>query len=142
VLYVPTTELEARFGTDPKPLGDYLNTLKKRVDAILAHADVGTAKGLLVAVGMKSGKRSKVWCQPIEGEMPAALVRTLERELAEIETVELKQAPAGVGLKFGINGKEPAKFPEFPDRWNDAAQASRSKKIIPPDDLFGILWPE
>jgi hypothetical protein len=27
ILYVPTTDLEARFGTDTKPLADYINAL-------------------------------------------------------------------------------------------------------------------
>jgi hypothetical protein len=39
-------------------------------------------------------------------------------------------------------GKTPSRFPEVLDRSTDAAQASRSKKFIPPDDLFKILWPE
>ena len=141
-LYVPTTDLEARFGTDPKPLGDYNNALKKRADAILAQAEPAGATGLLVAVGIKAARRPRVWCQAVEGEVPAALLRTLERELTDVEAVELRQGPAGVGLKFALNGKTPSRFPEVPDRWTDAAESSRSKKIIPPDDLFIILWPE
>ena len=142
VLYVPTPQVEARFGADPQPMADYVNALKARAGAILAEAEPSTARGLLVAVGLKAGRRSKVWCQPIEGTMPAALVKTLERELGEIEPIALKAGPAGFGLKFGLNGKTPIEFPKVPERWNDAAQSSRSKMVIPPDDLFKILWPD
>jgi hypothetical protein len=108
----------------------------------MAQAEPTSAKGLLVAVGIKEGRRTKVWCQVIEGELPTPLLRTLERELSDVESVALKQGPAAVGLKFALNGKTPAAFPAAPDRWTDAAQSTRSKKIIPPDDLFKIIWPD
>jgi hypothetical protein len=72
VLYVPTSQLEERFGTDGRPLADYVDALKARVAAILSAT-------------------------------------------------------------------EP---PQAPECWTDAAQATRSKMIIPPDDLFRILWPD
>jgi len=142
ILYVPTPQMEARFGADPQPMADYVNALKARANAVLAEAEPTTARGLLVAVGIKAGRRSKVWCQPVEGPMPPTLVRTLERELGEVEAVALKAGPAGFGLQFGLNGKTPAEFPKFPGRWDDAAGAGRSKTLIPPDDLFKILWPD
>jgi hypothetical protein len=142
VIYVPTPEIETRFGADPKPLADYINALKARTESILSHAEPGTAHGLLVAVGLKANRRSKVWCQAVEGELPRAVLRTLEQELADIEPVALSRGPAALGLKFRLYGRTPKQFPEAPSRWVDAAQASRSKRIIPPDDVFGLLWPE
>ena len=91
-------------------------TEKKPADAILAPAEpISAKKGLLVAVGITAGRRSRVWCQAVEGDIPTALPRTLERELADVEAVELKQAPAGFGLKFALNGKTPSEFPEAPE---------------------------
>jgi tetratricopeptide (TPR) repeat protein len=142
ILYVPTADIEARFGANPEPLASYIIALRKRTNAIMAQAEPTSAKGLLVAVGIKEGRRTKVWCQVIEGELPTPLLRTLERELSDVESVALKQGPAAVGLKFALNGKTPAAFPAAPDRWTDAAQSTRSKKIIPPDDLFKIIWPD
>ncbi len=113
-----------------------------RANAILAEAEPSGAKGLLVAVGIKGGRRSKVWCQAVGGEIPAALLRTLERELGEVEAVELKKSPAGFGLKFRLQGRDPGEFPVVPDRWKDASLSTRSKMVIPPDDLFRILWPD
>jgi hypothetical protein len=52
LLYVPTTDLDSRFGTDSEPLDNYINALKKRTGAILAQAEPAVAKGLLVAVGI------------------------------------------------------------------------------------------
>jgi hypothetical protein len=77
VLYIPIPAVESRFGSDAKPLGAYVNALKRRTDAILSQVEAPGAKGLLVAVAIKKGKRSRVWCQGIEGELPAALIRTL-----------------------------------------------------------------
>ncbi len=142
VVYVPTADVEKRFGKDKKPLADYVSALKKRTDGILTNAKPSSAKGLLVAVGLKTDKRVKVWCQAIDGEMPRALLRTLEQELADLDPVTLLEGPAGFALKFRLNGQSPARFPDVPDRWSDAAESSQSKMIIPPDDLFKILWPD
>jgi hypothetical protein len=142
VMYVPTPQLEGRFGTDPRPLGDYINGLKARVLAIVAAAEPVQAQGLLVAVGLKTNRRSKVWCEAVGGAMPAALLKTLERELGEVPPVALKAGPAGFGLKFALSDKPPAEFPSAPERWTEAAKTTPSKTIIPPDDLFRILWPD
>ena len=93
-------------------------------------------------MGIKAGRRSKVWCQAVEGDIPAPLLRTIERELGDIPAVDLKKAPAGFGLKFGLHGNAPSAWPEVPDRWRDASLSTRSKVVIPPDDLFKILWPD
>jgi len=82
-----------------------------------------TIRGLLVAVGLKTDRRPRAWCQAVEA-------------------VALEAGPAAIDLKFGLNGKTPSAFPEAPDRWTDAAQSSRSKTFSPPDDLFKILWPD
>ena len=97
---------------------------------------------MLVAVGLKTDKRAKVWCQAVEGEMPAALLKTIERELGDIAAIDLKQGPTGFGLRFGLGGQTPKTWPMVPERWKDAADATKSKRLIPPDDLFKILWPD
>jgi hypothetical protein len=82
-----------------------------------------------MALGIKAGRRSEVWRQAVEGGVRAVLLRTLMRELADVEAVELKQDADGFGLKFAINEKVPWAFPEFADRCRDAAQASCSLEV-------------
>ena len=82
--------------------------------AILAAAEPVPAQGLLVAVGLKTNRRSKVWCQAVEGTIPPALIKTLERELGEVEPVTLKSGPAGFGLKFALNGQDALGVPAGP----------------------------
>ena len=34
------------------------------------------------------------------------------------------------------------KFPEYPTVWLDALKKSKSKVVIPPDELFNLIWPD
>src|SRR4051812_20526280 len=79
-LYVPIPQLEDRFGADVVPLADYVKALQKRAGELLAEETRPPAKGLLIAVGIKSKQKTRVWCQPVEGEVPKDLVRRLEAE--------------------------------------------------------------
>jgi hypothetical protein len=109
---------------------------------MLEGAKMPSARGVLVAVGMKAGRRVRVWCQAVEGDIPAPLLRTIEAKLAEVPSPDLKKGPAGFALEFALFGRTPSHFPEFPDRWRDAAASTRSKQLVPPDDLFRLIWPD
>ena len=66
-----------------------------RVNAILVESETPTAAGLLVAVGLKEGRRARVWCQAVEGEVTPALIRTIEAELAQVPAPELNAGRRG-----------------------------------------------
>ncbi len=55
-LYVPIPDLENRFGKDIEPLAGYIKSLEKRAGEVLAKEKQPKAKGLLIAVGIKSKK--------------------------------------------------------------------------------------
>jgi hypothetical protein len=141
-LYVPIPQLEDRFGKDVEPLANYIKALEKRAGEILAKEEKPKAKGLLIAVGIKSKKNTRVWCQAVEGDAPEALLRQLEKELAKVEAVDLKKGPAGFAMEVNLFGQKPAKYPEFPQTWVDAAKKSETRLLLPPDDLFKIIWPD
>jgi hypothetical protein len=142
-LYVPIPQLEERFGKDVEPLASYMKALQKRADEILAkEKEKPKAKGLLIAVGIKSKKNARVWCQAVEGEIPADLLKRLEQELGKVEAVDLKKGPAGFALEVNLFGQKPEKFPEFPQTWVDAAKKGESKLLLPPDELFKGIWPD
>ena len=141
-MYVPIPQLEDRFGNDVKPLVAYIGALQKRLGEILAKEKQPPAKGLLIAVGIKSKKSARVWCQAVDGEAPAELLRHIEKELGKLEAVDLKLAPAGFALEVHLFGRKPDKYPEFPDSWVESAKKTDSKILIPPDDLFKVIWPD
>jgi hypothetical protein len=141
-LYVPIPELEDRFGKDVEPLAKYMKALVKRADEVLAQEKKPQAKGLLLAVGIKSKSKTRVWCQAVDGEIPAELTVKLEKELGKIESVDLKKAPAGFALEINLFGQKPKKFPEFPDVWLEAAKKGKTQLLSPPDELFKTIWPD
>ena len=141
-LYVPIPQLEERFGKDIGPLANYIKSLEKRAADILGNEKPPKAKGLLVAVGIKSKTTTRVWCQAVDGDVPADLLHQLEKELAKVEAVELKKAPAGFAMELKLFGQKPTKFPEFPASWVEAAKKSETKLLLPPDDLFKTIWPD
>ena len=141
-LYVPIPQLEDRFGKDVQPLASYIKALEKRAAEILGQEKRPAAKGLLIAVGIKAKTKTRIWCQGVEGEVPAELLQRLEKQLAKIEAVDLKKAPAGFAMEIRLFGQKPAKYPEFPDSWMEAAKKSETKLLLPPDDLFEIIWPD
>jgi len=141
-LYVPIPQLEDRFGKDIEPLAEYIKALEKRAGEILAKEEKPKAKGLLIAVGIKSKKNARIWCQAVEGDAPEALLGKLEKELAKVEAVDLKKGPAGFAMEVNLFGQKPDKYPEFPQSWVEAAKKSETKLLVPPDDLFKIIWPD
>lgn len=141
-LYVPIPQLRERFGKDMVPLANYIKALVRRASEILGKEKPPRAKGLLIAVGIKSKTRTRVWCQAVEGDVPAALLRRLERELAKVPAVDLRKAPAGFGMEVKLFGRKPAKYPVFPDAWLEAAKKAKAKLLLPPDEVFKTLWPD
>jgi hypothetical protein len=141
-LYVPIPQLEDRFGKDIETLAKYVQALEKRAGEVLAREKRPNAKGLLIAVGIKSKKNTRVWCQAVEGDAPAGLLRLLESELAKVEAVDLRKGPAGFAMEVNLFGRKPDRYPEFPQSWVDAAKETETGLLIPPDDLFKSIWPD
>jgi tetratricopeptide (TPR) repeat protein len=138
-LYVPVSEMPRRVGNDVEPFANYVKSLEDQIQRWL-KVDKPQAKGLLIAVGIKPGKKSRVWSQAVEGEIPAAALRRLEDGLSKVATIELKKEPVAFGLEILIGGRKVGQFPEFPTVWIDAAKQSGIKVISPPDELFKRIW--
>jgi hypothetical protein len=140
-LYVPIAELRKRVGADTQPLADYVKALQKAAARCLEKEDLPRSRGLLIAVGLKPGKKVRLWCESVEGEMPARVLRKLERELARVEAIEVKGVMA-FGLEMKVRGHKAKKYPTFPEAWLQAALRSKAKVLSPPDELFKVLWPD
>jgi hypothetical protein len=69
-------------------------------------------------------------------------LQRLEKELGGVATIEPKKGPVAFGLEVVIGGRKVEKFPEFPEAWLEAAKKSKVKVIVPPDELFKLIWPD
>src|SRR5207244_1633853 len=78
-LYLPDDALKQRLGDDASPLADYIKSLQKETAAFWDKAEKPKAKGLFVAVGVKPGKKARVWCEAVDGEIPAETLTKLEK---------------------------------------------------------------
>ncbi|QEL15571.1 hypothetical protein [Limnoglobus roseus] len=141
-LYVPIPELEQRFGDDVQPLSKYIKALEEKAGELLAKEKPPKAKGLLIAVGIKSKKDARVWCEAVEGDVPADLIKSLDKELGKVQAVDLVKAPAGFAMEVKLFGQKPDKFPEFPQSWVEAAKKEKKQLLVPPDELFKSIWPD
>jgi hypothetical protein len=142
-LYVPTGELPARLGDDPKLISNYVKAVEKAAATALASADKPEAKGLFLTVGMKPNKTTRAWCQAVEGEVPDELLRKIEKEVAKVEPCQVKKGTMAFALELNLWGQKVQKFPEFPDPWLEAAKKSDvALVLVPPDELFKLIWPD
>lgn len=141
-LYVPTPQMEDRFGKDIDPLVKYIKALEKGLGEVMAKEKQPEAKGLLIAIGIKSKKQTRIWCEAVEGDAPAEMMAKLEKELSALEGVDLKKSPAGFAFEVKLFGQKPDKYPEFPAAWIEGVKKTESKLLMPPDELFKVIWPD
>ena len=120
----------------------YVKALDKRAGEILTKAERLGAKGLLIAVDIKAKGSVRVWSEAVDGDVPANLLRLLEMELADVKSVDLKQAPTGFAMEVNLLGRNPGTYPEFPKVWVEAAKKAPVVPLAPPDARFDRIWPD
>jgi hypothetical protein len=133
--------LEKRLGEDVEPMANYVKSLDEPLQRWL-EKEKPQAKGLLIAIGIKAGKKSRAWCEGVEGDIPPDALRRLEKELGKMPTVELKKEPFAFAMEVALKGQKVKKFPEYPAVWLEALEKSKGKVIVPPDELFKVIWPD
>jgi hypothetical protein len=145
--YVPIYELAPRLGDDPSKfadyevlLADYTMSVVKETTAFWENAERPTAKGLFVAIELRPGKQSRMWCEAVDGEIPAEVLSKLENRLAEVPAIDVK-APIALAVEFNLWGQEPETFPEIPKAWGQAAKES-GRFLGVPDELFEVISPD
>jgi hypothetical protein len=139
-LYLPDDKLRQRIG-EADPLVTYIKAIQKEAETFWAKADQPKAKGLLIVVGVKPDKKAKVWCEAVDGEIPADTLTKLEKQLSEIAPVTVKDGPIAFAVEVKLSGQKPEKFPEMPKAWAEAAKKSKEPLLVP-DGLFKVIWPD
>ncbi|CEF49239.1 unnamed protein product [uncultured bacterium] len=138
-LYLPDDTLRQRIGNDSSPLADYIKSLQKEAALFWEKAEPPKAKGVLIAVGVKQDKKSRIWCDAVDGEISAEALAKMEKKLGEVPAIAVKKGPIAFAVEINLQGQKPEKFPEMPKAWVEAAKKSKEPLMFP-DELFKIVW--
>ncbi len=139
-LYQPEAILGSRFD-DMKLLANYMKAIVREVGATLEEPDVLEAKGLLIAVGVKPGGRSRAWCDPVGGQISSAALAELERRVADLPAVGVNEGPIAFAVELLLSGQKVEEFPIGPKAWSEAASTANEPLLVP-DGIFARIWPD
>jgi hypothetical protein len=138
-LLVPIPEIERRLGTDdPTPLANYTKAVQKEATEFWAKTPKPKADGLLITIGIKPGKKARVWCEAVAGEIPAEVLTDLEERLSKITPCDTKENFA-YSLECRLGEKEAKGFPIIPKAWADASKGAKKPPVVQ-DEMFPIVW--
>jgi len=140
-LYLPDSELHRRLGDDATPLADYIKVLVSTTTEFWKKSAEPEAKGLLIAVGIKPGKRSRIWCDAVNGKIPPGTLAELEKVLSEVPAIDVREGPMAFAIEIRLGTRAVKEFPMFPAAWSEAIKKSGDQFTIP-DGLFKIIWPD
>jgi len=138
--YLVYAELKKRV-PDVGSVEDYIKALSKAASAALKDSKKYDAHGVLIAVGVKPGKKARVWCDAVEGSLPEETLRNLESVLESVPTVEVKDAPIAFAIHGSLWNRTVKEFPAQPAAWIKAI-ADSGKTLRVPDELFAAIWPD
>lgn len=138
----PDAELRVRIRSDIKALSDYFAALVRIIDTWKTQQASRASAGLLVAVGVKPGRRARVWCE--SGSDPDLLLDTelsaLSAELSGVTPLEVVKGPIAFVLRPS-QGEPSDGVPPLPCSWQRAA-ATYGRPLRIPDMLFDLVWPD
>ena len=138
-LLVPIPEIGRRLGTDDvKPLADYTKAVQAAATEFWGTRPKAKADGLLITIGIKSGKKGRVWCEAVGGEIPAAVLKELAEKLSTIPTIDTKENFA-YSLECRLGAKEATDFPIVPKAWAEATKDAKKPPVVP-DEMFPLIW--
>jgi len=126
---------------DVSSLKEYVQLFERTASSALADVPQGDACGFLIAVGIKPGKKTMVWCEAVEGSLPEETLKKLETVLGNIPPIEVKDGPVAFMLEGVLWGRTVNTFPKFPSAWSKALVAS-GRPFSSLDELFKIIWPD
>jgi hypothetical protein len=143
-LYQPDPTLQERIPDGPAELAAYCKALAQVGTAYFGRLgqDFGSM-GILIAAGIKPGKRTRVWCEQIDGHLPPdvwqAFVDLLEG--AGRNVVPIVSGPVACALECLLGAGPSTGFPIGPRIWGDAAR-SAGKDLEVPDGIFEFVFPD
>ena len=140
-LYLPESEFQRRVGADATPLTLYIQRLAMETEVFWQSRPEPAAGGMLIGVGVGLDRESRVWCEPVGGDLPPEDILELEEQLDAISPLEVQGGPIAFGIEIRHAGRTDFEFPPFPRVWMEAASQS-TEPITIPDGLFQLIWPD
>ncbi len=138
-IYQSQSDLRSRIGNNMQPLASYTAALIQQLYKLWPKTSPTSAKGLLIAVGVKPGRRSRFWVDAVEGSLPSEIIIRLQAGLERVKPLAVHNGPIAFALSFEISGQKVAHFPKIPAAWA-AASEHLHKNYKFPDDLFNLIW--
>ena len=143
-LYQPDSNLRERLPSGVAELAAYCKTLTWVGTEYFARLgqDFGSM-GILIAVGIKPGKRIRLWCEQIDGDIPPDIWQVFVELLegAGQNVLTTVSGPVACALEYLLGAGPSTGFPIGPSIWQEAAR-SAAKDLEIPDTLFEIVFPD
>ncbi|GAA1600215.1 MULTISPECIES: hypothetical protein [Kribbella] len=138
-LYQPDAVLKDRLPAGTGELAAYIKTLTWTCTEYFSYYSQAFGDlGLFLGVGLKPGGRAKVWCDVIDGALPAdvyaALVDLLNGAGAKVRPAAT--GPVALALEGRLGAGPRVPFPELPTAWQ------LDCPVLIPGDLFPEVFPE
>lgn len=142
-LYQPESVLQERIPSGPAELAAYCKTLAWVGREYLGRLgqDFGST-GVLIVVGVKPGKRIRLWCEQIDGDIPPEIWQVVELlDGAGQDVLPTVSGPVACALECLLGGGPSTGFPIDPIIWQEAARSAGGTLLIP-DALFEVVFPD
>jgi hypothetical protein len=146
VLYQPDEVMQARLGA----VADLANYVKQ-LQAVCTEffATTKTPETLHIVVAVRPGKRARVWFVSSTRPAPDAQREPLRKKLEAIPPCDVHDGPVAFAISAklaGGDGKNPKGDKDFktpiPKEWQDAATATGKERVLVPDGLLDLIWPD
>lgn len=141
IVLLNSEEQMAERGSDAQSLSEHIARLMAVTSDLLGEQAEEGASGMLIAVGVKPGRKARVWCEAAGGKLSVFFLSFLEKELAKVPPIDVINGPIAFIVKVALWDRQAAGFPELPTEWTVAA-AAEGKVFSIPDGLFKLIWPD
>jgi hypothetical protein len=143
-LYQPDVVLEARLPGGVDELSGYCKTLVSVGTQYFGQlgTDYGSL-GALIVVGIRPGKRVRLWCDRVEGDLPPDVWDAFVESLRSVDDGLYPSVaqPVAFALECLLGRGPSGGFPIGPSAWEQVAN-QHDRPLGVPDELFEIVFPD
>ena len=143
-LYQPESILQERLRSGVAELGAYCKALAWVGEEYFGQLgqDFGSM-GVLIVVGIKPGKRVRLWCEQVDGDIQPDIWQVFVQLLegAGQNVLPTVLGPVACALECLLGTGPSTGFPMGPSIWREAARSAAETLTIP-DALFEVVFPD